>query len=468
MKVLGSAAALVAMLVLSVASSFGSGQQSCDPSMFEVSQLRAAELSSYNPVFGGGGSWASIAGDVLDTSDLHCRSTVSYLWKLDFVGLNEGVLRAIVFVNRYEDGNPEKPLDRWLGPISSIGMNPEDAANDPAFQSTVVVTAREIERPDESLEEGTYYEITVSGLLGPATAVVRIDFPIMCGSHSSAKENEYPLHVRIIKDVSVDCTESASLSDAGVLQHQFGRFTISAQGTPVILTARQAVRGGIELSYTVTTADGACPGSNTITYPAGQCELLKFCYVAENTGNTRLDSLVVTDQGYTGADSDIVTITMTKTVLEPGETASGEALFYPSPFPGLETWSATADATISESGNGVNSEALLSTAAVGSELCPCVEDGSPITSQRFLCGLETTTPGELECLAEAGSYQNYRCTDERETSTHTCLLAQVNRCRLLTTSLGDPSNYRCEALTATTVSAVLNGEDCYSGTGRTL
>jgi len=90
----------------------------------------------------------------------------------------------------------------------------------------------------------------------------------------------------------------------------------------------------LRLTKTVTTQNGACPGSTSLTVDEG--DTVKYCYVVENIGDAAAtDVSVVDDYGTPGQGIDDRTITLSGLTdedgigggdLAPGATATGELL----------------------------------------------------------------------------------------------------------------------------------------------
>lgn len=416
----------------------------CDSSLFDVTQIRPADFSTYSPDTSGGGTWGQLlASDTKTHRLMFCDSTVSYMWKLEYYGMNEGVASAIVFLKQFSDNGLRTPLPQRLSWISSIGMNYDDPMNDPPLQPTVLATAEEIEKPDEELEDGKYFRVQVSGLMGPATVVIRIDFETECAYDVAKVAGEESLRssllAKIVKDVSVDCVAESEISETGKLKHRFGALAASVEkmgyGVNVLAAAtdRQtdnASRGAITLQYGIIPDGGtSCADAvSTYSYPAGTCTSVTFCYTISNNRSTDLVDVNITDGRWSISTSDDVRV-VTGESLSGGETKTFSRVFTLPPYGGLTSISASVEAYIAPQFPArVGATEFVTVNARGTPECTCVAEPS-VTLTAYHCnaltGNEVT---DVVCSPFSKSSTPYRCVTADETPTHQCYTEYAYRC----------------------------------------
>jgi len=148
------------------------------------------------------------------------------------------------------------------------------------------------------------------------------------------------------------------------------------------VTASEVVRGELRVVKTVTTADGTCPGSESITTPAGTT--VKYCYEVFNIGNGAvLDITLVDDHGTPGDSSDDFVVPLSGLAdadgdgsaddLGAGGNAWGEVLVT-LPDAGTVVNVATATGTDQSSGDPVSGSDDATVVVEPSDIGPCLDN----------------------------------------------------------------------------------------------
>lgn len=211
-----------------------------------------------------------------------------------------------------DDGGSEViNVNQWFEPIGSTPFNPLNTAED--LLLTFQVT---------DLEVGE-------------KVVVRIDTTLGCDPGSNPTGNL-----------------QATIDNARVVSPAIDTINVGEQLIPFKQIGDVAGAGEplISINKTVTTQDGSCPGSETLTINQG--ETVKYCYVVKNSGTADLfDVEVIDDNGTPGNTGDDFPVTLTGLAdldgdadlgdLASGGTAEGFALVTLN-TPGTVTNTATA------------------------------------------------------------------------------------------------------------------------------
>jgi len=420
----GALVLLLALFALEISAS------SCDPSLFKASQLHPADFNSYENYYGGGGIWEKQAPVDFDVTELQCGATASFLWKLEYNGAEEGVMRAVMFFSRFPNNDPSLTAGQQFGEMQGASFNLDDPANSPAFQPTVSVTVQQIEKPDASLEDGYYYDVKVFGLVGPSTSVLRFDVPIICNLDPSFADH-VKLEAKIIKSINVDCVPESKLSEDGVA-HDFGTLYAPVEPVPHTLmsTFRQGIRGGLNVTYSITDPDGTCPGSDLYVYASGDCTYARFCYNITNPFSTQISQFSVVDSRFTDSvtgDDFVVVAESEGVILAPGETVLYERVLSLPFGSGANSSEATARGTVTAQNEGVSGSDRINVVGSGDIVCECLEDGAPVSTFTFTCNEPGTV--NVPCTRSAATQQLYRCIVEGESPTHNCFRQSLTQCR---------------------------------------
>lgn len=272
--------ALVFTAVISLlASPFVAVQSNAQLSGVSV-DFAAAEPTTYSHLTGGG-KWnsGSVNTDIersLEGEDFACKDKVSYLTKIEIGNTPDLIaLGAMTYQLKYSfdlDTTGQSGV-ALAQPVTASVNNSGDTATQGDGNSTVSIV--DISTTGAKFSPGSEMIVTLNLTDAEANEVivVRVDVTLDCNPGSSPTGNlqaKYLDGKMIFKQGDVPVTPAEEIGS--------GDKTIDLK-SPNLISAPELV-----MAKTVTLADQACPGSETLTITPNQS--IKYCYVITNPSNS--------------------------------------------------------------------------------------------------------------------------------------------------------------------------------------
>ena len=158
--------------------------------------------------------------------------------------------------------------------------------------------------------------------------------------HGTVRVTDLEANEQVILRIDVRLSCQPGTSPTGNLQGQLDAGRVVSPVSDTINTGQQTIpflkigdllgagEPLLSISKTVTTADGICPGSETLTVNAG--DTVKYCYTVSNPGTAELYNVTLVDDNGTPANSvDDFSVSLsglTSGGLLAGDSATGSAL----------------------------------------------------------------------------------------------------------------------------------------------
>lgn len=240
--------------------------------------LASSEPTTYDHSVGGGkwnqGKQNQDIRYSLEGESFECGEFVSYLLKVDVpktvANDNLGLMTYEMDYSISMDTTGQSGVA--LGEPVSVGVNVGDPADSENGNSVASVVATSETAPMFSKGAELLKKIRLTGVESGESIVYHFNVKIYCNAGSTPSGN---LQVKLLKGAMVLKNGATAVNPAEALN--VGNQTISLKNVQALTTP------SISLAKTVTSAEGTCPGSESITIEPTQ--QMKFCYVVTNDSN---------------------------------------------------------------------------------------------------------------------------------------------------------------------------------------